>query len=69
MDNCFQLTQKILANSHFHSIISGESKKDKVETIINELKGFATYPAALVAPYSENLTWFLEEAAAQKLDL
>ena len=50
-------------------LVTGESKKDKVETIINELKGFETYPAALVAPYSESLTWFLDEAAAQKLDL
>ena len=50
-------------------LVTGDSKKDKVETIINELKGFETYPAALVAPYSENLTWFLDKTAAQKLDL
>jgi len=50
-------------------LVTGDGKKDKVEIIINELKDFEIYPAALVAPYSEKLTWFLDKAAAQKLDL
>lgn len=50
-------------------LVTGDNKKEKVVTIINELDGFEQYPAALVAPYSEKLTWFLDKAAAQNLDL
>ena len=33
-------------------LVTGENKKDKVVTIINELDGFEQYPAALVAQQS-----------------
>ncbi len=50
-------------------LVTGTSKEEKVKTIINEEDGFEKFPAALVAPYTEQLTWFLDEAAAKGLDL
>ena len=50
-------------------LVTGDNKAEKVESIVNELDGFEVYPASLVAPYSENLSWFLDKAAAAKLDI
>ena len=50
-------------------LVTGAGKAEKVEIIINEHDGFEKYPAALVAPYTEELTWFLDEAAAARLEV
>jgi len=64
------LTGKVINNaSEVAFLVTGAGKADKVAIIINEEKGFQKYPAALVAPMTENLTWFLDAAAAAKLDM
>ncbi len=50
-------------------LVTGEGKKEKVDSIINKKEGYKQYPASLVAPTSENLIWFLDAAAAQEVKL
>lgn len=64
------LTGKVINNaSEVAFLVTGAGKADKVELIINEEKGFEKYPAALVAPMTEKLTWFLDADAAAKLNV
>ena len=49
-------------------LVTGASKAEKVEAIIEKTKGFEKYPAALVQPESGNLVWFLDAEAAAKLN-
>jgi len=64
------LTGKVINNaSEVAFLVTGAGKAEKVEIIINESKGFEKYPAALVNPMTENLTWFLDKEAAINLDL
>ncbi len=63
------LTGKVINNAEEVAfLVTGEGKAEKVEIIINELDGFEKYPAALVAPHTEKLTWFMDKAAASKLE-
>ncbi|MDB2606638.1 6-phosphogluconolactonase, partial [Zobellia sp.] len=48
-------------------LVTGSSKEEKVGEIINNEGACETYPANLVAPTSEDLLWFLDEAAAAKI--
>lgn len=48
-------------------LVTGASKTDKVREIIREEGNWAAYPAAHIRPLSENLDWFLDEAAAADL--
>jgi len=48
-------------------LVTGDSKADKVEEIIEKKGGFKDYPASLVSPNSSNLLWFLDDAAAAKI--
>ena len=50
-------------------LVTGESKSEKVEEIINLEGDFKSYPANLVAPDSGNLFWFMDEAAAARINL
>lgn len=64
------LTGKVINNaSEVAFLVTGAGKAEKVEIIINELDGYEKYPAALVTPMTENLTWFLDTDAAAKLDI
>ena len=45
-------------------LVTGESKAEKVKEIIDKEGNYKNYPAALVAPRSGNLFWFLDNAAA-----
>jgi len=64
------LTGTVINNaSEVAFLVTGAGKAEKVEIIVNEKNGFEKYPAALVAPYTENLTWFLDKDAAAKLDI
>ena len=48
-------------------LVTGESKAEKVDVVLNVKKDFEKYPAALVQPVSGNLTWFLDEDAAKAI--
>ncbi len=48
-------------------LVTGNSKAEKVKTIIGKTEGFEKYPAAMVKPKSGNLIWFLDEEGASKL--
>jgi 6-phosphogluconolactonase len=48
-------------------LVTGLGKKEKVAEIMNQRGGFKNYPAALVAPESGNLIWFLDKEAASGL--
>lgn len=45
-------------------LVTGESKAEKVEEIINKTGNYKTYPASLVNPESDKLVWFLDQSAA-----
>ena len=49
-------------------LVTGESKAEKVEAVVEKTEGSEAYPASLVNPSSGNLIWFLDEAAASKLN-
>ena len=60
------ITGKIINNSEAVAfLVTGESKTEKVQEIINKTGDFEQYPASLVAPESENLHWFLDAVAAK----
>lgn len=63
------LSGKIInAATRIAFLVTGSGKAEKVKEIIAEREKFVTeYPAALVYPESGNLTWFLDEQAAQYL--
>jgi 6-phosphogluconolactonase len=45
-------------------LVTGSDKAAKVKEIVKGEGEYTSYPAALVAPVSGNLTWFLDAAAA-----
>ncbi|MDF0706057.1 6-phosphogluconolactonase [Flagellimonas okinawensis] len=49
-------------------LVTGASKAEKVEAVVEKTKGSEAYPASLVDPSSGNLVWFLDEEAAAKLN-
>lgn len=49
-------------------LVTGTSKAEKVEAIIEKKEGSEVYPASLVNPKSGKLVWFLDEEAAAKLN-
>jgi 6-phosphogluconolactonase len=46
-------------------LVTGESKEEKVDEIINKIGNHESYPASLVAPESGKLIWFLDKSAAR----
>ncbi len=48
-------------------LVTGDSKKEKVKTILTKEGDFLKYPASLVAPLTGDLHWFMDEAAAGEL--
>jgi len=62
------ITGKVINNAkNVAFLVTGDSKTDKVREIIGKKGNFNAYPAALVAPESGNLDWFLDGAAAGEL--
>lgn len=60
------LTGKVINNSaQIIFLVTGSSKAEKVDEIINSKGSFKKYPAALVA--SDNLLWMLDKEAASSL--
>lgn len=49
-------------------LVTGASKAQKVEAVVEKTKGSEAYPASLVNPDSGSLVWFLDEEAAAKLN-
>ncbi len=49
-------------------LVTGSAKEEKVKTILNKESGFEVFPAALVAPSSGNLVWFMDAEAAAGLE-
>ena len=45
-------------------LVTGSSKAEKVQAIIDQTENFLKYPAALVKPSSGKLKWFLDKEAA-----
>jgi len=45
-------------------LVTGENKAEKLNEIYNKKGEYKSYPATLVQPDSEKLTWFIDEAAA-----
>ncbi len=48
-------------------LVTGSGKSEKVDEIHNKKENYTQYPASLVNPKSGNLTWFMDEAAADAL--
>lgn len=49
-------------------LVTGASKSEKVEAVVEKTEGSEAYPASLVHPASGNLVWFLDEEAAAELN-
>lgn len=49
-------------------LVTGASKAEKVEAIIEKTEGSEAYPASLVHPTTGKLVWFLDEEAAAQLN-
>ncbi|WP_276389899.1 6-phosphogluconolactonase [Eudoraea chungangensis] len=62
------ITGKIINNAaEVAFLVTGKNKADKVTQIINKTGDYIQYPAALVAPRSSNLVWFMDKDAATYL--
>jgi len=48
-------------------LVTGNTKAEKVKEILEKVGDYKKYPAALVAPESGKLIWFMDEAAAALL--
>uniref|UniRef100_UPI00404778C3 6-phosphogluconolactonase n=2 Tax=Roseivirga sp. TaxID=1964215 RepID=UPI00404778C3 len=62
------LTGKVINNAKAVCfLVTGTGKADKVEEIMHQEGGYKTYPAYYIQPTSDNLLWFMDEAASVKL--
>lgn len=48
-------------------LVYGAGKAEAVRQILEEQRDIQQYPAQLIQPANDNVTWFLDEAAASKL--
>ncbi len=63
------LTGKIINNAaRVVFLVTGQAKAEKLREIVREEGSYNSYPAALVAPESGNLSWFLDREAAVQLE-
>ncbi|MCR9227418.1 MAG: 6-phosphogluconolactonase [Flavobacteriaceae bacterium] len=49
-------------------LVTGASKAEKVQAVVEKTEGSEAYPASLVNPDLGNLVWFLDEEAAAELN-
>jgi 6-phosphogluconolactonase len=62
------LTGKVINNAKdVCFLVTGAGKAEKVEEIMHQVGGYKTYPASYIQPTSDNLYWFMDEAAIAKL--
>ena len=63
------ITGKIVNNAKSVAfLVTGASKAEKVHEIVMLEGDYAKYPASLVKPTSEDLTWYLDQDAAKNLN-
>lgn len=63
------LTGNIINNAKEVSfLVTGENKAQKVSEIIDKKGNYNSYPAALVAPYTGRLNWFLDSEAGKLIE-
>ena len=63
------LTGKVINNAaKVVFLVTGLTKAEKIREIVREVGNYKNYPAALVRPISEDLSWHLDKEAASKLD-
>lgn len=63
------LTGKVLNNArHVAFLVTGKSKADKVEAILNQEEEAKAYPAAHIRPAHGELYWFMDRKAAQGVE-
>lgn len=48
-------------------LVTGAGKTDKIDEIFHQTGDWKTYPASYIKPTDGKLTWFMDEAAAEKL--
>jgi 6-phosphogluconolactonase len=48
-------------------LVTGTGKAEKVEEILYKTGGYKNYPASYIQPSSENLYWYMDEAAIARL--
>ncbi len=48
-------------------LVTGSNKAEKIKEIHLQKKGYENYPASLVAPTTDDLTWYIDVAAASLL--
>lgn len=59
------LTGKVInAAKQIAFLVTGESKKEKVDIILHQKDGYKSYPAAHIQPTNGTLHWWMDEAAA-----
>ncbi len=62
------ITGKLINNAGIVAfLVTGDNKAEKVKELVNREGAYQSYPASLVAPTTEKLLWFLDEAAAAGL--
>jgi 6-phosphogluconolactonase len=63
------ITGKIVNNAKAVAfLVTGANKADKVKEIVMLEGDYANYPASLVKPSSEELTWYLDQDSAKNLE-
>lgn len=64
------LTGKVINKSRSIAfLVTGKNKADKIMEILYNRKGLDNYPAGRVAPENNNLYWFLDKAAASRIQI
>ncbi|MCE7991716.1 MAG: 6-phosphogluconolactonase [Roseivirga sp.] len=62
------LTGKVINNAkEICFLVTGAGKTEKIDEIFHQAGEWKSYPASYINPKEGKLTWFMDEAAAQKL--
>jgi len=62
------LTGKVINNAkEICFLVTGAGKTEKIDEIFHRTGGWKSYPASYIRPEDGEITWFMDEAAAEKL--
>lgn len=62
------LTGKVINNAkEVCFLVTGSGKTEKIDEIFHQTGDWKSYPASYIQPVDGELTWFMDEAAAEKL--
>lgn len=62
------LTGKVINNAReICFLVTGAGKTEKIDEIFHQTGNWKSYPASYINPTGGKLTWFMDEAAAEKL--